>query len=946
MKKKKLIIIDGHSQVYKAYYGLRNLSNSKGFPTNAIYGFLLSLKRVLKDIKPDGIAVAFDSKEPSFRANLFKDYKANRQIMPEDLQIQMEYIFKILEYLHITILKKSGIEADDLIGILARYSAKFDYDVYILTADKDLFQLVNDSIKIVNAGKQGEELKIIDRETVKEKLGVYPENVIDYLGLVGDSSDNIPGVPGVGPKTALNLLNDFGNIDSILNNIDKIKNEKLREKIQNNMDLAKLSKQLVTIIDDSEFKIDLNNLDVKETYDPKLIQVYKELEFTSLLKELHLVEDKEDFGEEPDTSKKVNISTKKSISDNIQAPKIHDDRYGLELFDYENVSQSVPNQIEGDYRALFKAEQIKDFVDKALKQEWLSFDTETTGVNPESSNLVGISLSFKEGSAIYIPVGHDSLMLAEPQIEVAQLIEILAPLFLSEKVKKCAQNLKYDLKVLNKAGFVIKNSVFDTMLASYLLNPDRQSHSLKSLSIEFLNLRMTPISDLIGSGKSAITIDKAEFYKVVKYSCADADITLRLTKIFLEKLKKAGLMELMNEIEMPLIEVLFTMENTGIKIDKQYFIKLGEEYRLKLSQLEKEAYKTAGEAFNLNSPKQVADILFNKLKLNPTKTGKTGYSTDVSVLESLNKTHPLVNILLEHRTIEKLRSTYVDSLLQLSNPVTGKIHTSFNQTIASTGRLSSSNPNLQNIPIKTEQGRQIRKGFIPSKHDNILLSADYSQIELRILASISNDKFLTEAFNAGIDIHNLTASKIFGVTINKVTSEMRDRAKVINFGIIYGMTAHRLANDLEISRTIAAKFIDDYFRAYSGVKKWIDEIIVFARNYGYVETLKGRRRYIPLINSKNANLRNAAERVAINMPIQGSSADMIKLAMINIHKRLIKENLKSKMILQVHDELIFDIPVEEKEILSNLVKIEMENALKLNVPVVVDLKFGSNWGEC
>lgn len=960
MSKDRLVIIDGHSQIYKAYYGIKRLSNSKGFPTNAIYGFLLSLGKVVKEIHPEKIAVALDSKEPSFRVNLYPEYKANRMVMPEDLQMQMGYIQEIIECLGIKVFRQPGVEADDLIGLLANLAAKKGNEVYILTADKDLFQLVNESVKIINAGKLGEEFKVLTKNEVKEKLGVYPEQVTDYLGMVGDSSDNIPGIPGVGPKTALSLLEQFGCLENMLNNIEQIKNEKLREKVRSNIETAKLSKQLATIALDLPFEADLDELRLLPPKNPKLAKLYKELEFLSLLKEVGgigaggLAQEKQTdslFSDADFAPEDIVLSNAESAqsageeNDASDTPSDDEDESNEDMAAETSALSNIP-YISGDYRILYDIHEIEEFVKSAYNKEWLAFDTETTGTNTMTADLVGISMSVEEGSAVYIPVGHEPMMSHKEQPSLEKVKKVLSSLFDSEKIKKCGQNLKYDIKILHNIGIKVENAVFDTLLAAYLLNPDRMSNSLKLLSVEYLNLRMTPIDALIGKGKNAISMDKVEVEKAGKYSCADADATIRLTNILSAKIKDEHLSELMEKIEVPLIDVLIDMEETGVKVDREHLKKLGEMFRDKLSGLEADAYKIAGRSFNLNSPKQVAEILFNELKLNPQQAGKTGYSTNVAILDKLSAAHPLPAVLLQHRSIEKLRSTYADALINLINDKTGKIHTSFNQTIVTTGRLSSSNPNLQNIPIRSEQGREIRKAFIPESDDNILISADYSQIELRILASLSADKSLVAAFNEGQDIHKLTASKLFHVFVKDVTEEMRDRAKVINFGIIYGMTGHRLSNELKISRISANKFIEDYFKAYPGVREWTSRIIASAREKGYAETLLGRRRYIEFINSKNTNLRLAAERIAVNMPVQGTSADMIKIAMINIHRRLKENGYSAKMILQVHDELIFDVPLAEKEMVAALIRREMENALPLNVPVKADVKFGRNWGEC
>ncbi len=887
-----LYIIDGHSYLYKAYYAIRDLSNSKGMPTNAIYGFVQMLNKLVRECQPKYLAVTFDHPGPTFRNDLFADYKAHRPQIPDDLQIQIPWVKRILAAMGITQIEQQGVEADDIIGTLASSASQTGFEVVILTSDKDMFQLVSDSVRILRA--QSESLDLYDRQKVKEKMGVFPEQIVDFIGLVGDTSDNIPGVPSVGPKTAAALLTEFGTVENLLANSQRIANEKRRRIVQENSEQALLSKCLAAIKTDLDLPVSLEAFAWEFRPNDELVRLYREMEFHSLL---------------------------------------------------EGLGVSGPKR-DVNYRTITSIESLKAEVAAARCAGYVAIDTETTSENPMRAALVGISMSTEPNSASYVPCGHTGDSGSVQQISLAEVREVLGPLLADATIKKCGQNIKYDLKVLRRHAFSLDGIVFDTLLASYLLNPDKKSHSLKDLGLNYLNIVMRPISDLIGKGKSAITMAEVEIERASQYACEDADVTLQLSHILCDQLKEAELLPLFREIEMPLLEVLNAMEMEGVCIDVPYFSRLSREMQHRLNELAQEIYQLAGHAFNINSPKQVAKVLFEELKLPPMRKGKSGYSTDVRVLNELSSSHPLPKLLLEYRTYEKLKSTYVDSLPEMVNPHTGRIHTSYNQFVAATGRLTSSEPNLQNIPVRTLQGREIRRGFIASEPSRVLLSADYSQIELRILAHLTEDKALIEAFQRNEDIHRVTAVKIFGCSLDEVTPEMRDQAKIINFGIIYGMSAHGVSQQLKIPRGLAEAFIKEYFTAYQGVKGWIDSILQYARTNGYVKTLLNRRRYLSNITSSNGTLRSNAERMAINMPVQGTSADMIKKAMITIDHALCNHGLKTRMIMQVHDELIFDVPEDEVPLVSGIVEREMTGALELRVPVVVSISTGKKWAEC
>lgn len=891
-KEKTIYIIDGHSFLYKSYFAIKGMMTRDGTPTNAVYGFLLTLKKILREYEPQRLIVAFDYPAHTFRKKLYEEYKANRPKMPEDLSVQIPLIKEVLKALNIPFIEQEGYEADDLIGTISKMATECGFDSFIASIDKDLFQLVNQRTKILYMKK--DQVEILDRERVKEVIKVYPEHVTDYLGLIGDTSDNIPGVPSIGPVSAEKLIDEFGSMENIYNKISEIKKDKLRDLLNQYKDQALLSKELATICTSVPIELELESMVVGKPNEEELINLFKKLEFKSL----------------------------------------------MDSFEVKHP------QRETNYKTVSKESELQEYLSAIKEGDVLAVDTETTSTNSMEAELVGISLSYKENTAIYIPIGHKSdLLPMDNQASIRTVRTLLNPILTNPKIKKAAHNVKYDRVVLERHGFEFDKFYMDTMVAQYVLDPSRISYGLKKLALEILNIKMTPIEELIGSGKNQISMANLDIKIVSDYSCQDADVTYQLTRKYEKDLKENNLEQLLYEIEMPLVDVLEQMEENGIAIDKEHFKKLSIKMGNRLEELSNQIYKIVGHNFNINSPSQLSEILFGELKLKPLKKTKSGFSTDITVLKELTSQHELPIILVEYRSLEKLKSTYVDTLPKLVNPTTGKIHTSFNQTVTATGRLSSSDPNLQNIPNRSSDGLEIRKGFIPSKAGYRFISADYSQIELRLLAHVSGDDTLIKAFNSDEDIHKLTASKIFNIPEDKVESYMRNYAKTINFGIIYGMSAHKLSNELKITRAKASSFIEEYFNIYSKVKQCIEQTLQECIDSGYVATLLGRKRYIPEINSSNFNERSNAERMAFNTKLQGTAADLIKIAMINIHKELIERKLETKMLLQVHDELIFEGPDNEIEEVKVFIKDKMENAIKLNVPLKVDVRTADNWAD-
>ena len=885
MLKKRLFLIDGNSFCYRAFYAIRSLSNSKGQPTNAIYGFNSMLNKIIKDEKPDMLAVAFDLKGPTFRHKKFEEYKIHRKPMPDDLVSQMAYIKRLVQAHNIPIYEMQGYEADDVLATLAKKAQVKDIETFIVTGDKDALQLVGSHIKVYSTHKEG---LIYDAHKVKEAYGAGPDRIVDIMALMGDAADNIPGVKGIGEKSAIDLISEFGSLEELYKSIDKVKGDAKKRMLKENEKNAFLSKELAVIDTNVPIDIDFEELELKGPDQPRLLELYKELEFKSLLKDL-----------------------------------------------------TPSEELKSEYILVDGPKTFSALVAGLKKSKEFVFDTETTSEDPVLAKLAGLSFSWEEGVAYYVGVCENGSEGKKLDIELA--LGSLKEIFEDKKIKKIGQNIKYDYIVLANYGIRVKGIIFDTMVASYLLNPSKLNHNLDDISFEYLNHKMTTsIHELIGKGKSAVTMDRVDIEKVSDYSCEDSDVTFRLKKILEKEISKKDLDKLFYNVEMPLIEVLAEMEMTGVSVDKGYLSGLSKEMEKKIEILTKKIYKLAGEEFNINSPKQLSAVLFEKMKLPVIRRTKTGVSTDEEVLTKLALSHPLPEKLLEYRELSKLKSTYVDSLPSLINPATGRVHTSFNQTVTATGRLSSSGPNLQNIPIKTEAGQRIRKAFIPSDKNNLLLSADYSQIELRILAHLSEDKNLIRAFKEGLDVHAYTASLVFGVEEKEVTAEMRGMAKTVNFGILYGMSPYGLSQNLKIEVDKAKEFIDAYFDRYPEVRSYLEGLIEDAKK-GYVTTLLGRRRYIPEINSSDMRMRQFAERAAVNTPIQGSAADIIKVAMIAIQEKLLKKEFVSKMILQVHDELVFDVSRDELKEIYKIVKDGMEGIINLKVPVEAHIEVGKNW---
>jgi len=895
---KRLFLIDGSALTYRSYFAFaRNpLINSKGEDTSAPYGFVNSLLKLFRDYNPEYIVVVFDTGKPTFRHERFPEYKATRQKMPEDMATSLPRIYQILEAMNIPVLEVEGYEADDVIGTLAKRAVEEGFEAVIVAGDKDFFQLVGPGVKVLRPTRTGKEegMEWVDEKGVEEHIGVPPERVRDLLALTGDTSDNIPGVPGVGEKTARALVRSYGDLEAVLARSDAVARDKVRENLKQFADQARLSKELVTIRTDVpiedvlEKPLSLEDFHFQGFNRPALQELFKELEFRRFLREI-----------------------------------------------------TVEEAIQEVHTRLAEAEDLEEIARRAKAQGFVSVDIETTSTEPMSAEIVGVSLSLSPGEAFYIPVGH----ILGPNVPWAKVRDVLGSVLEDEKVEKYGQNVKYDMIVLSRQGVEPKGFTFDTMIASYLLNPSGRQHNLEVLSLTYLGRKMVPISDLIGSGKKQRSFSEVPVEQAAKYSGEDAEVVLRLKEFLERELESRALAPLFREVEMPLVEVLKDMEMHGMKVDGEYLRTMSLQVEAELKKLEEEIYRMAGERFNINSTQQLGHILFEKLKLPVIRRTKTGYSTDVGVLEALAGEHELPRRVLEYRQLAKLKSTYIDALPKLIHPETGRIHTSFNQTVTATGRLSSSDPNLQNIPIRTELGRRIRQAFVAPDEDHLLLDVDYSQIELRILAHLSEDRNLMAVFREGGDIHTRTACAMFGVPPQFVTLELRRRAKTINFGIIYGMSPFGLAEQLGISRHEARALIDQYFRQYPGVKAYVDRTLEDARRRGYVTTLLGRRRYLPEVHSPNRQIREFAERTAINTPVQGTAADLIKMAMVRVWRRLKEGGYEAKMILQVHDELVFEVPKKELEEVKRLVVGEMEGALKLKVPIKVDVGVGTNWLE-
>ena len=925
MSEKKLFLLDGHALVYRAHYAFINrpLINSKGINTSAITGFVRFLWDVIRNQSPSHIAVAFDPKGPTFRHEAYEPYKANRDAQPEDISIAMPYIEDIVKAFNIPIMMIPGYEADDAIGTIAKQAEKEGFKVYMVTPDKDYAQLVSENIFMYKPSRSGNGVEILGVPEVLEKWDIENvSQVIDVLGLQGDSVDNIPGIPGIGAKTAVKLLKLYNSVEGIIENVEQLKG-KQKENVINFADQGKLSKELATIKLDVPIEFDANKYVVEDYNREKLTALFKELEFRSLADSI--------LGKSEPTQGSLFGAPSEKTKSKAKTKPVQD--YSVSDHNIENTPH--------EYHFVNTEKEMKDLAKKLAKQKIISFDTETTGIDANQAELVGLAFAMEAHKGYYVPIPED-------EVEAKSRINIFKSVLEDDSILKVGQNIKYDILMMRWAGVHVKGQLFDTMIAHYLLEPDLR-HKLDYISAALLNYKMVPIETLIGKkGKNQLSMRDLEPEKISDYAAEDADITLQVKSILDEDLKSQELKDLYLKVEEPLINVLTEVEYNGVRVDGEFLNNYSKELEAKIRDEEKAIYELAGVNFNIASPRQVGEVLFDKLKI-PYRWRKTAtgqYSTDVEKLNELSVDNEIVSKILTFRMYSKLKSTYVDALPLMINPRTGRVHSNFNQARAATGRLSSENPNLQNIPIKHEAGREVRKAFVPRDDDHILLAADYSQIELRLIAEISKDEFMLEAFNAGRDFHRATAAKVYDVDFDAVTPEQRRNAKTVNFSIIYGAGATNLSKQLGIKRSEAKELIDNYFSQFQGLKNYMHDTIEFAREHGYVKTLVGRKRILRDINSRNGLARSNAERMAINTPIQGSAADMIKLAMIDVHNAMQKGEFKSKMILQVHDELVFDIYKPELDDMTNLIVENMKNALpELSVPILVEPGTGSNWLE-
>ena len=884
-----LYMVDGSAYIYRAFHAIRGLSNSKGLPTNAVFGFTRMLIKLMKEREPQHVAIFFDAKGPTFRHEIYVDYKANRAAMPDEMAMQLPYIKKVTAGFNLPVIEMSGFEADDLIGTYARLAAESGFDVVMVTGDKDFMQLVDEHVTIWDPMKD----QVIDKASIAGTYMLEPLQLIDMMGFCGDTADNVPGVPGIGPKTALALIQQFGCMESLYERIEEITARKQKDKLISHKEQAFLSRRLVTIDTHVPVDFDPEAFKARQPDYQKLADLFQELEFRELQQEFQ----------------------------RARAPQ------------------------ETHYTAVLTEAELQRLVAELGRCRLFALDTETTSQNPMQALLVGISVAWQPNHAFYIPCGHHYLGMPE-QLPRALVLSCLRPVLENPSIAKIGQNVKYDWTVLKRHGVELAGVSFDTMLGSYLLNPSKRAHGLDQIALDFLNHKNITFSDVAGKGKAALTFDQVPLEQAVPYACEDADIALQAFEVIQPQLTALGLMPLLDQVEMPLVPVLMQMEMAGVQLDQEKLHELSKSFEHQLQRLEEDIYGMAGESFNIQSCQQLGRILFEKLQL-PTfkKTKKkTGYSTDVEVLTRLAEEHELPALLLRHRTLSKLKSTYVDALLDLVDRQTGRIHTCFNQTVTATGRLSSSDPNLQNIPIRTEEGREIRSAFV-ARPGWSLLSADYSQIELRILAHYADDPLLIASFVREEDIHARTASEVFNIPLDLVTSEMRRQAKVINFGIIYGMSAFGLSRELCISSKMAQNYIDHYFERYKGVQDYMVRTVAEARQTQQIGTLLGRVRLLPDINSKNPNIRQFAERTAINTPIQGTAADLIKVAMIRTSAALKERQLQSVMLLSVHDEIVFEVPPQELETVRSLVTRTMETVWNLKVALKVNVSWGSNWAQ-
>jgi DNA polymerase I len=934
---KRLFLLDGHALVYRAHYAFiaRPLINSKGWNTSAITGFVRTIVDLIKNQNPTHLAVSFDLPGGTFRDDWYPEYKANRDAQPEDISFALPWIQKILKAWKIPILTLERYEADDVIGTIAKKAEQEGYKVYMVTPDKDYGQLVSPNIFMYKPGRQGNEVEIWGEKEVCENWGIERvEQVIDMLGLQGDSVDNIPGVPGIGPKTAANLLAEFGSIENLLENLDKVKG-KNQERLKEFADQARLSKRLATIDIQAPVNFEEHNFDLEPFDKEELAEIFKELEFRTLAVQV--------LGMNDDPAEPSAKSSAPRTQGNLfgdAEPAAAPAKRSAPPLPAHSVAENTIENTPHEYHLADTPEKRSKLIELLAKQTTFCFDTETTNIDANLAEMVGMSFAVKPHEAWYVPVPAD-------QDEAKKVVHEFKAVFENEKIEKIGQNIKYDATMLKWYGVELKGLWFDTMVVHYLIEPELR-HGMDYLAETYLKYKPVSIETLIGKGSKQLSMRDVRVERVAEYAAEDADVTLQLYHFFAPKLREEGLQELYDTLEAPLIRVLVDMEYEGINLDSDFLNKYSVELEKEIAAVEQKIYDDAGMQFNIGSPKQIGEVLFDKMKIPykgaKTKTGQ--YSTDEAKLAELAAEYPFVGEILNYRGLTKLKSTYVDALPLQVNPKTGRVHSSFNQALAATGRLSSNNPNLQNIPIKTPQGAKVRKAFIPRDENHVLLSADYSQIELRLIAEISGDEAMLEAFQKGQDIHRATAARVYGVPYEEVTSEHRRNAKTVNFSIIYGAGATNVSQQLGIKRSEAKDLIDTYFQQYQGLKGYMENTVEFAREHGFVKTLLGRRRYLRDIDSRNSLARSNAERVAINTPIQGTAADLIKVAMINIHKTLKTKDLKTKMILQVHDELVFDVPKSEVETVKPVIEDLMRNAIpNLKVPILVEMGTGGNWLE-
>jgi DNA polymerase-1 len=942
MSQKRLYLLDAYALIFRGYFAfIKNPRiNSKGMDTSAIMGFMNALMDVIKREKPDHLAVAFDKGGSTYRYEMYQEYKAHRDETPEAIKIAIPYICDLLKAMHIPIIEVAGFEADDLIGTIAKQAEKQNYQVFMVTPDKDFAQLVSENIFMYKPARMGNGIEIWGVPEVLAKFEIErPEQVIDFLGMMGDAADNIPGLPGVGEKTAKKFLAQYGSMENLLANTHELKGA-IKDKIEANAELGILSKKLATILLDCPVEFNETDYELSKPDVEKTDALFQELEFRQMKAQFDKLYN-------PTAVEEI-TSSEAQTTKTASANKTNDEQFDLFGFSDEESSETATNSFyatlentEHFYQIIQGDFAVKLLLQNLLQQTSVCFDTETTGIDALNAELVGMSFSFEKGKAFYVP-------FSENQEEAQILADKFKPFFENEEIEKIGQNVKYDLKILSHYGVQIKGKLFDTMIAHYLINPDMR-HNMDVLSETYLKYSPKSIEDLIGKkGKNQKSMRDVALEEIKEYAAEDADITYQLKQNFSPILDKAETKKLFDQIEIPLIPVLAAMELEGINLDVPFLQSMSVEMAVESNALEQKIYETAGEKFNLASPKQLGDILFDKLKIGGAKQKKTKtgqYATGEEVLSYLANDNEIVKDILEWRQMVKLQSTYIDALPNQVDKKTNRVHTDYMQTVAATGRLSSNNPNLQNIPIRTERGRLIRKAFIARDENHTLVSADYSQIELRIIAALSGEENMIAAFQNNEDIHRSTAAKVFNVPLEEVTKEQRSNAKTVNFGIIYGVSAFGLSNQTSLSRKESAELIDAYYASYPKLKSYMSNQVDFARENGYVQTVLGRRRYLKDINSANMMVKSGAERNAVNAPIQGSAADIIKIAMINIHKKLISENWKSKMLLQVHDELVFDVHNSELEKIQPMIKHEMENAFKMDVPLDVEIGLGKNWLE-